>query len=142
MTTLTRPYPGAQQMLQFLRGRGLKLGVCTNKPARWTHIILRKLKLDPYFIRVLGSDSLAFRKPDPRVLWNLLTSLHSDPGSSDFVGDSEVDATTAAAAGVPFILMTHGYLRGPAHKIQCLAAFDHFKHLTEFIGGSDQFPAP
>jgi phosphoglycolate phosphatase len=49
------------------------------------------------------------------------------------VGDSEVDAATAQAAGVPFLLMTHGYHRNPPEEIPCFARFDDFETLRGFI---------
>jgi phosphoglycolate phosphatase len=136
LTTLTRPYPGAQEMLKVLYARGMKLAVCTNKPTSLTHVILERLSLDRYFNCVLGGDSLPFRKPDPRVLLKVLTTLQATPVTSVLVGDSEVDAATASAAGVPFVLMTHGYHRGPVGQIPCLAALDHFEHLADFLGHS------
>lgn len=134
LTTLTRPYPGAQETLEILGARGLQLAVCTNKPAGLARLILKRLGLDQYFTRVLGGDSLPFRKPDPRMLTELLNTLQVSPASSVLVGDSEVDAATASAAGVPFVLMTHGYHRGSVGKIPCVAALDHFEQLADFFG--------
>jgi phosphoglycolate phosphatase len=133
LTRLTRPYPGAQEMLESLRRKGLKLAVCTNKPTDLTKAILERLALDGYFTRVLGGDSLPFLKPDRRVLLQTLTELDVPPASSLFAGDSEVDAATAAAAGVRFVLMTHGYHRGPVGDIPCSVALEDFQQLVEFL---------
>jgi phosphoglycolate phosphatase len=122
-------------MLEFLYAKGLKLAVCTNKRTDWARTILERLALDRYFARVLGGDLFPFRKPDPRVLFQTLTALQVTPASSLFVGDSEVDASTAHAAGVPFILMTHGYHRGPVDDIPCLTALDTFEQFSEFLAG-------
>jgi len=46
------------------------------------------------------------------------------------VGDSEVDAAAAAAAGMNFVLMSYGYRRGPVETIQCQVALDHFAELA------------
>ena len=136
-TTLTHAYPGTQQLLETLQARGKKLAVCTNKPTRFVHQILERLSLDRYFTCVLGGDSLPFRKPDPRVVLEALKALETPASSALFVGDSEVDADTCTAAGVPFVLMTHGYHRGPVAEIACVSALHRFEEL----GGVDQLIA-
>jgi len=130
---LTRLYPGVHATLERLRARGVTLAICTNKPARVTRVILGRLGIEQHFSRVIGGDSLPFRKPDPRALLKLLQDLGAAPAAALMVGDSEVDAATAQAAGVPFVLMTHGYHRGPLHDIACVAALDHFDELTGLI---------
>ena len=138
LTTRTRPYPGAHAMLSILRARGFRLGVCTNKPMGLTHVILHRLALEQYFARIMGGDSLPIRKPDPRVLLEVLRGLGAGPGSSLFVGDSEVDAEMARAAGVRFVLMTHGYHRGPINDIPCLMTSDDFEQLANFLVASQR----
>ena len=132
-TSLTTAFPGAAAALQALRAAGIPLAVCTNKPARITADILGSLGLARYFTRVIGGDSLPFRKPDPRVLLTLVEAAAAAPDSSLLVGDSEVDAATAQAAGVPFVLMKHGYRRGLAEAISCIAALDHFVDLPPLV---------
>ena len=132
-TSLTTAFPGAAAALQALRTAGIPLAVCTNKPARITAGILGSLGLDRYFMRVVGGDSLPFRKPDPRVLLTLVAAVAAAPERSLLVGDSEVDAATAHAAGVPFVLMKHGYRRGPAEGMACLAALENFAELPPLV---------
>jgi phosphoglycolate phosphatase len=128
-TALTTAFPGVAEALRALRDEGMALAVCTNKPQRISAEILGSLGLAAYFSRVIGGDSLPFRKPDPRVLLTLLDSFDATPEASLLVGDSEVDAATARSAGVPFVLMKHGYRRGPAEEIPCIAALDDFTEL-------------
>jgi phosphoglycolate phosphatase len=133
-TSLTTVFPGVAQALQALRAAGIPLAVCTNKPARITADILARLGLARHFARVIGGDSLPFRKPDPRVLLSLLEAFAAGAESSLLVGDSEVDAATAQAAGVPFVLMKHGYRRGPVTAIRCRAALENFAELPALVG--------
>lgn len=132
-TSLTMPYPGVAEALQELREAGIPLAVCTNKPARISARILGTLGLAGHFARVIGGDSLPFRKPDPRVLLALVEAFGVRPQASLLVGDSEVDAATASAAGVPFVLMKHGYRRGRAEAIPCLAALEGFGELPPLV---------
>jgi phosphoglycolate phosphatase len=132
-TSLTTAFPGAGEALRALQAAGIPLAVCTNKPACITADILASLGLAKYFARVIGGDSLPFRKPDPRVLLALLETFAARPEGSLLVGDSEVDAATARSAGVPFVLMKHGYRRGPAEEIPCLAALESLKELPALV---------
>jgi phosphoglycolate phosphatase len=133
-TALTTVFPGAAQALQALSAAGIPLAVCTNKPARLAADILGSLGLAKYFARLIGGDSLPFRKPDPRVVLALLETFAATPQGSLLVGDSEVDAATARAAGVPFVLMKHGYRRGPAEEIPSRAALENFAELPALAG--------
>lgn len=129
----TVAYPGVRQALELLR-RHATLAVCTNKPAQLAGVILEKLRLAQYFTRIWGGDSLPFRKPDPRILRAILQTFAVAPEAALMIGDSEVDAQAAQGAGVPLVLMTHGYRRGPVQDIPCLAAVDDFAQLTAMIG--------
>lgn len=127
---LTRPYPGVVAALERLAGDH-RLGICTNKPIAPTHAVLAHLGLDRYFESVFGGDSLAVRKPDPAPLVATLEGLGSGPAL--YIGDSEVDAETAAAAGVPFLLFTEGYRKGPVERMACAANFARFDVLPGLV---------
>ncbi|MGX0976192.1 phosphoglycolate phosphatase [Roseovarius sp. MBR-51] len=129
--TLTQVYPGVMAALDGLAVVGLALGLCTNKPKGPAHSVLSHLGLDGYFPVIIGGDSLTVRKPDPAPLQATAAAL----GARDviFVGDSEVDAETAARAGVPFVLYTEGYRKGPIERITHDRAFSEFIDLPELI---------
>jgi phosphoglycolate phosphatase len=50
-----------------------------------------------------------------------------------FVGDSEVDAATAAAAGVPLALFTLGYRTAPAEGLGAKLIFDDHATLPRLV---------
>ena len=110
-TAFTPTFPGVPATLERLQAIGLTLAICTNKPTRLTHMILERLGINRFFVRVIAGDTLPFRKPDPRALIEVLNVFGTPPAAAIMVGDSEVDAATAHAANVPFILMTYGYHR-------------------------------
>lgn len=132
-TTFTRAFPGVAATLGRLQAFGLTLAVCTNKPTRLTAMILERLELAPFFARVLAGDSMPFRKPDPRALMEVINGFGTPKAATIMVGDSEVDAATAHAAGVPFVLMTYGYHRGPIEDISSIATLDHFQELATLL---------
>jgi phosphoglycolate phosphatase len=132
-TATTRPFPGVPETLKRLQTSGLTLAVCTNKPARLTKTILERLSLDQFFVRVLAGDTLPYRKPDPRALLEVIKGFGMPAQAALMVGDSEVDAATANAANVPFVLMTYGYHRGPIEDIASVATLDHFRELATLL---------
>src|SRR3546814_19273576 len=50
-----------------------------------------------------------------------------------YVGDSEVDAATAAAVGVPFLLFTEGYRKTPVEALPHRPRFDRFLDLPGLL---------
>jgi phosphoglycolate phosphatase len=128
---LTRPYPGVPAALAALRDAGHPMGICTNKPQAPAEKVLQGLGLAPFFAAVVGGDRLPVVKPDPAPLW-----LCADAVGSRcilFVGDSEVDSATARAAGVPFLLFTEGYRKGPVETLPHRAAFSDFAALPALV---------
>ncbi|MBS0612112.1 MAG: HAD-IA family hydrolase [Proteobacteria bacterium] len=133
-TANTRLYEGVSETLEAAHRRGIPMAVCTNKPEALARIILDRLRVGAYFRDVVGGDTHPFRKPDARMISELLPRFAARPERTLMVGDSEIDAATAQAAAVPFVLMTYGYRRGPVQDIACLAALERFSKLAALIG--------
>ncbi len=125
--TGTTPFPGAHAVLEQLKQQ-FPLGLCTNKPQQPTETLLDALGLAHFFGSVIGGDALAVKKPDPEHLFAVVHALGGDPRRVVLVGDSPVDVATAKAAGVPAVVLTHGYSRvphdelGAEHLLHCLDA--------------------
>lgn len=137
--TLTALYPGARAALEALAARGHRLGLCTNKPLAPTRAVLAHFGLAETFDVVIGGDSLPQRKPDPQPLLKALRMLGD--GRALYVGDSEVDAQTAEAAGLPFVLFTEGYRKTPVADLHHAIAFsDHamLQGIVEHFPWADQ----
>ena len=130
---LTRVYPGVTQTLERLKAAGMAMGVCTNKHADSAKHILAELGLAPYFTELIAGDSLPFRKPDPRVLTLTLKRLGLSVADAWMIGDSEVDAATAEAAGMDFVLLTYGYHHGPVDQIPARYRLDRFADLVDVL---------
>lgn len=128
---LTTLYPGVAKALDALEQRGHRLGICTNKPAAPAQAILRHFGLLEHFPVIIGGDSLPVRKPDPAPLHAAFAALGMGPGV--FVGDSEVDAETAKAAGVPLALFTQGYRKAPVETLGARLVFDDFAALPHLL---------
>ncbi len=131
--TLTEPYPGAVAALEALAADGWALGLVTNKPEAPARSLLRHLDLTRFFGVIVGGDSLARRKPDPLPLHHAMEALGAR--ETVYVGDSETDAATAEAAGVPFVLYTEGYRHTPPEALAHEFAFAEFEALPRWLAG-------
>ncbi len=123
----SRLYPGVAETLRALAGRGVRLGLCTNKPERISRKLLGLLDLDPLFEVVAGGDTLTVKKPDGRHLTWVLDRLGGGPAA--MVGDNGNDVKAARAAGVPVVAMSYGYPRMPVEELGADLVLDHFADL-------------
>jgi len=130
---LTRPYDGVEAMLGALSARGLLLGVCTNKPEALTRQVLEGVALDRHLRAVVGGDTTNAMKPDPAPLRHCLKLLGAGPEETLYVGDSEIDADTAAAAGLGFALYSGGYRKRPLALFEDCFTFHDFARLAEHV---------
>ncbi|MFP7570775.1 phosphoglycolate phosphatase [Marivita sp. S2033] len=126
-TGLTRVFPGVLETLAQLRADGLVLGICTNKPGGPLDAVLDAVDLRRHFDVVIAGDTLSLRKPDPAPLRLAFERLGATHGV--YVGDSDVDAATALAAHVPFVLYTEGIRSKPVEHIPHDRAFRRFSDL-------------
>ncbi len=130
---MTRPWPGVVETLQRLKAAGLKLAVCTNKPSRATGEILAALGLAEYFDAVVGGDDAPALKPDPAHLHETLRRLSAAADEAVMVGDSANDVLAAKAAGVPAVVVSFGYCRGPAADLGADVVIDDFRELPAVL---------
>ncbi len=108
----SRVYPGAEQGLARLAGRGWPMACVTNKPGAFARTLLEVTGLARHFGVVFGGDAFARRKPDPLPLLEACRALGCAPSRTLVIGDSSNDAAAARAAGCPVVLVTYGYNHG------------------------------
>lgn len=134
-TALTGLYPGVREALGLLAERGHPLGLCTNKPLAPTRTVLEHLGITDILSMVIGGDSLPQKKPDPAPLLAAFAGLgaHPERPSGIYVGDSEYDATAAAAIPVPFVIFSRGYRQTAIEALPHARSFDHFNELPALI---------
>ena len=125
------PFEAVSTTLDSLHAAGHRLAICTNKPEIPTRRVIDANGWTDLFAVVIAGDTLPWRKPDPRPLSAAIDRLGGGPAV--YVGDSQVDAATAAAADVPFIFFTEGYCHAPAAEITASGRFSHFDQLESTI---------
>lgn len=111
LTQRSRPYPGAEQVLETLRARGFRLACVTNKDTELARRLLEHLDLLPRFDLAVGGDRVERLKPDPALLFHAMEALEVTPGQALMVGDSVADVGAARAAGIPIVAVSYGYNR-------------------------------
>lgn len=101
-------FADAAEAIPKLRALGLRLGVCTNKRTDIAERVLEHLGVRDHFGAVVGSDRASRPKPDAAHLLETLAELDAAPGECLYVGDTEIDEQTAAAAGVGYAHVAWG----------------------------------
>ena len=126
-------YPGAMEAVGRLKDDGYRVAICTNKPERLAELLLTRLGVRDAFGAMLGADSLAVRKPDPEHLFETARRAGGDPAQCVLIGDTETDRITAAAAGVPCVLVTFGPAGGDMAALAPEALMDDYLHLPAIV---------
>lgn len=103
------PYKGIPELLKALKDRGLRLGVLSNKPDRQAVHVVETIFGNDVFDIVRGQREGVPRKPDPAAALAIAEAFGAAPDETVYVGDSEVDAATGAAAGMVTVLASWGF---------------------------------
>jgi phosphoglycolate phosphatase len=119
-------YPGIRPFLDKLQSAGMKMAVVTNKPHRFTLLLLEGLALSGYFPVVIGGDSLPQKKPDPRPVWRAMEELAAAPQSTILIGDHHTDLAAGRAAGIRtcFCAWGIGQDGGLAHDFRAATPYE------------------
>jgi phosphoglycolate phosphatase len=104
----SRLFPNALKVLAYLKGKGFKLAVASNRPTKFSWILIRHLGLRRYFDYVLCADSLKRLKPHPEILRRIMRRFSLSPVEVLYVGDMAIDAQTAGNAKVKAVIVTTG----------------------------------
>lgn len=104
----SRLLPGAKRILQYLRRRGYKLAVASNRPQRFTKILLRNLDLRKYFDLVVCAKNKDEIKPNPTLLQKITRRLKVDADEAIYVGDMTIDVYAGKNAGIKTVAVLGG----------------------------------
>ncbi|MCR5099671.1 MAG: HAD family hydrolase [Lachnospiraceae bacterium] len=129
----TKPYDGIVELMKDARSKGMKTGIVSNKH----HSAV--VELADYFFGDLvdvavGNKPGAKTKPSPDVVFTAMEELDAKPQDCVYIGDSDVDAATAEAAGLDCILVTWGFRsREFLEKQKAVAVIDTAEELREYV---------
>ncbi|MGI6220197.1 MAG: HAD family hydrolase [Bacteroidaceae bacterium] len=108
-TDHSRPYEGMPELLETLVRDGYKMAVASNKYQQATEQIIRKLFPGIPFFPVFGQREGVPRKPDPRIVEEILENTGTSRAETLYVGDSAIDMQTARQAQVTACGVTWGF---------------------------------
>jgi len=100
--------PGAKQLLVQLKAQGFLLAIASNRPTRFTKIILAVLGVRDSFDMVLCADKAPKPKPYPDMLLMIAKRLNLQKKNIIYVGDMTIDVHTGRRAGIKTIAVVTG----------------------------------
>jgi len=136
LKTGVRFLPGAKAMLIFLKKSGYRLTVASNRPTKFTLLILKILGARAYFDMVLCADKVQRPKPHPDMLIEIMRALKVKKEETLYVGDMTIDVLTGKRARVRTVAVATG--SSPAAQLKQLKPWrviDKMSRLKTIIGG-------
>lgn len=106
----TEPYSGMSEVLHTLRQQGLYMAVASNKYQAATTRLVNYFFPNTFDV-ILGERPNAPRKPNPQIVYDILSVWDHFPGKGDYlyIGDSLVDVATARNAHLPIVACAWGF---------------------------------
>ena len=104
----TKPYPGIEELLNFLHEKGIKTAVVSNKRDSNVKTLVKEYFNGLFDVAVGARDNVE-RKPSADLVRIALDELGVSEDEAVYVGDSDVDVATAKAAKLKMIAVTWGF---------------------------------
>ena len=131
----TRGIPGAKELLQTLRGKGIKIGVLTRGCERYATAVLEMTGMLNLVDELECRNSEVPPKPSPEPYWRVVDRLGLEIGDTVFVGDHYLDAACARKAGVPFIGVRTGDLT--EEQLRDVGSVEVFDSVADMVAWFD-----
>lgn len=100
--------PDVPEVLERLAEAGHAMAVASNKPETFTRRILAGKQVVSRFVAIAGPGAQTPPKPDPTMIHDLRRQAGATAEDTVIVGDMEIDAETALAAGCRCVLVPGG----------------------------------
>lgn len=130
LTDSTRPYPGIEELLQQLRANDINIAVASNKYHLAVERLIHNFFPSVQWSAIEGQKDGVPVKPDPSIVFGILSKCPTPKDEVLYVGDSGVDMDTAHRAGVTSVGVTWGFR--PVHELTAHFA-DHIAHRPSAI---------
>ncbi len=105
----TKPYDGICDLLTFLKDKGLKIAILSNKAHRFSVEVAEKVFGKDYFDLVLGLRDGIPAKPAPDAVFEIMNKFNLTADDCLYVGDTGSDMLTGNNAGVKTIGVLWGF---------------------------------
>ncbi len=101
-------YPHARSLLRRLKKKGYKLAVASNRPSKFSRILLKHLDMGIFFDYVLCADQTRYGKPHPEMLNKIVKRFGFKKSQALYVGDMVIDAQAGRRAQINTVIVTSG----------------------------------
>ncbi len=105
----TTPYAGVITLLSDLVKKGIMVAIASNKYQEGVDRLVDVFFKDIPFVAALGQRDGVAKKPDPKIIYEILDIANVDKLETLYVGDMDIDMKTAKAAGVKEVAVTWGF---------------------------------
>lgn len=122
----TKPYDGIYEILDYLKKKGIRLGVVSNKAIYATEILINS-HFPNYFDVIIGDGMGLPKKPKPDTINYACEKLNTSILNIIYIGDSDVDIETINNVGCKGIIVSYGF----RDKEELLAKVDNVCQTTK-----------
>uniref|UniRef100_UPI003260F166 HAD family hydrolase n=1 Tax=Clostridium sp. NkU-1 TaxID=1095009 RepID=UPI003260F166 len=129
------PYEGMPELLKFLKDKGIKIGVLTNKGHERAVECVEAVYGKGFFDLITGEGNGVKCKPDPSGAFMTAEHFQAKPSECLYFGDTNTDMKTGIHAGMDTAAVTWGF-RDRAeleafHPRYMISHPDEIKHIFE-----------
>lgn len=108
-TVNTKPYKGIPELLSSLSDAGISIAVASNKYEAATKRIVEYFFPEIKFVSIQGQIPERPSKPDPSIVFEILSEFPTPKSEVIYVGDSGIDIETSRRACVESVGVTWGF---------------------------------
>lgn len=125
-----QPNAGVVEVINFLRQKGLKLGLLSNGKSPFQQRNFQALHIAEFFDSIIISEKVGLRKPDPAIFHLALSELNVLPKHALFVGDDLIaDVEGATNAGINSVFFNRHQQKNTTQAFATITALHELKYL-------------
>ena len=129
----TRLFSGMAELVAELERRGIRWGIVTNKPQRYTVPLMQALGYASRAACLVSGDTCAHAKQHPEPMLKACELIGVSPEQCLYLGDDLRDMQAANAAKMPGIIARYGYI-GDGAQLDNWGAHGMIDTPTELLG--------
>jgi pyrophosphatase PpaX len=132
-------YDKVPQTLEYLKNRGIKMGIVTSRLKKSTIESLTNFNIMQYFDSVVAAEDVENHKPNKEPLMKALSELGSSTEETLYVGDSKFDMECAINAEViPVLVGWQTTSKDLADSYRIKHVLDNMWDITDIIKKYEQ----
>ena len=110
----TQLFGDTARLIDTLEQRGIKWGIVTNKPHRFTVPLMQALSMASRAACLISGDTCTHAKPHPEPMLKACEIIGISPAQCLYLGDDLRDMQAANAVGMRGIIANYGYVSADA----------------------------